>query len=81
MNPILKPKDIPENWAPEVGDLINQLICRKEDQRLGKTGAKVVKSHPWFSDINWDEIASKKISPPFIPRNVSLDNILYYFTL
>jgi hypothetical protein len=78
MNPVLKPKDIPESWAPEVADLINQLISRKEDQRLGKTGAKSVKSHPWFSDINWEDIAAKKAQPPFIPRNVSLHIILLY---
>lgn len=71
MKPNLKPKDVPQGWAPEVADLINQLICRKQEDRLGKNGAKSIKEHPWFSDINWEDIVNRKVQPPFVPMNVS----------
>lgn len=73
MNPSVKPKDVPNGWAPEVADLINSLISRKEDERLGKNGAKSIKSHSWFSGVNWDDIVNKKYPAPFIPNNVILN--------
>ncbi|CAG8735691.1 7002_t:CDS:2, partial [Acaulospora morrowiae] len=72
----------------EVQDLIEHLICEKED-RLGSGGlasnrpnklymanrknassnlgdASGIKSHPWFKDIDWDNL--HKSTPPFVPR-------------
>jgi len=75
MNPQVKKEDIPENWAEEVADLINQLISRKEENRLGKQGSKSIKSHPWFKDVEWDELENHRVAAPFLPMNVSK---LYY---
>ncbi|KZV32976.1 serine/threonine-protein kinase tricorner-like [Dorcoceras hygrometricum] len=36
-------------------DLISKLLC-SVNQRLGSNGADEIKSHPWFSGINWDNI-------------------------
>lgn len=33
----------------------------------GARGAAEVKEHPWFSDINWEALAAKEVTPPFIP--------------
>lgn len=71
MNPTVKPKDVPNGWSPEVADLINSLISRKEDERLGKNGARSIKSHSWFAGVNWEDITNKKYPAPFIPNNVS----------
>lgn len=52
-------------------DLIKKLITDlgfnllKLDSRLGYNGADEIKSHPFFKNIDWDNI--KKINPPFIP--------------
>jgi len=27
-----------------------------------------IKNHPWFSDVNWELLAEKKIIPPFKPQ-------------
>jgi hypothetical protein len=35
---------------------------------LGTKNKNDIKNHPFFGDINWDEIASLKIPPP--ARNV-----------
>jgi len=70
MNPVVKTSDIPDNWSPQVVDLVNKLICRKEENRLGKQGSKSVKSHPWFEEIEWEEIINHRVNPPFVPINV-----------
>ena len=31
MNPIVKVNEIPKNWNHDVADLVNKLICRKEE--------------------------------------------------
>jgi len=41
---------------------LNLLIL---DSRLGYNGADEIKSHPFFKNIDWENI--KKITPPFIP--------------
>lgn len=77
MNPVVKVTDIPKNWSPHVVDLVNKLITRKEDIRLGKKGAKSVMSHPWFENIEWEEIINHRVNPPFVPINVSEFNKLF----
>ena len=32
-----------------------------------KQGADEIKNHPWFQNINWNEILNKKVKAPFIP--------------
>jgi len=32
-----------------------------------KGGAKLVKKHPWFKDIDWDHLYQRKIPGPIIP--------------
>lgn len=65
----IKKADIPSDWSDESADLINKLLVRKPVNRLGFRGAAEVKSHPWFYDINWNDLLNKKITSPFIPKN------------
>ncbi len=60
----------PDDWSEDSRDLINNLIQRKEDLRLGSKGAIHIKNHPWFKDIEWEDMLSQKISAPFRPSNV-----------
>ncbi|KAF8939182.1 Serine/threonine-protein kinase MRCK gamma [Dissophora ornata] len=48
----------------ECKDLITKLLARKEN-RLGRNGVEEIKSHPFFKDIDWDNI--RKATPPFLP--------------
>jgi hypothetical protein len=35
---------------------------------MGATdGAAELKVHPWFQDINWEDIQNKKVKAPYIP--------------
>ena len=58
------PKKIKMRMSDEAQDLIYKLISNKNN-RLGKNGAEEIKKHPFFSDINWDNVRNMKA--PFIP--------------
>lgn len=42
---------------------------RKPSKRLGFNGIEEIKNHPWFSDMNWSDLANHKMPSPFIPKN------------
>lgn len=68
MNPIVK--CVPNGWSENAADLINKLIIRKDDQRLGKNGISEIKNHVWFDEINWIELENHRLEAPFIPVNI-----------
>lgn len=51
-------------------DLISKLLVFEPKKRLGygKDGTENIKNHPFFEEINWDDIWNKKIIPPFKPE-------------
>ncbi|KAG6721015.1 probable serine/threonine protein kinase IRE isoform X2 [Carya illinoinensis] len=56
---------IPEEMSYEAYDLIDKFLTENPVQRLGATGAKEVKQHSFFKDINWDTLERQKAM--FIP--------------
>ncbi|KAF8044283.1 hypothetical protein BT93_A2312 [Corymbia citriodora subsp. variegata] len=56
---------VPEEISFEAYELINKLLIETPVQRLGATGAREVKKHPFFKNINWDTLARQKAM--FIP--------------
>lgn len=63
----IKSGEQPPEWSLESVDLINGLLQRKEELRLGSKGIDKIKEHPWFKDIDWDMLLAQKIPPPFVP--------------
>ena len=53
------------NLSKEATDLIYRLVCDKDD-RLGTNGADELKSHPFFSAVNWRNLRSSRA--PWIPQ-------------
>jgi protein kinase A len=55
---------------PSARDIISCLCTVDTSKRLGNIqgGAATVKSHKWFSDINWDEVYYRKIQGPIVPH-------------
>ena len=51
--------------SEEAKDLIYKLINNSDD-RLGKNGSEEIKRHPFFKDVNWNNIRNSKA--PFIPE-------------
>lgn len=49
-----------------------QLLTRDPNRRLGagKEDAEEVKKHPFFKDVNFDDILHKRIPPPYFPTVV-----------
>jgi serine/threonine kinase 32 len=63
----IKETNMPKGWTEFSIEFINGCIQRKAELRLGNSDINEIKDNPWFSDINWDDLLSKKIDAPFIP--------------
>ena len=64
----LNSNNIKKGWSLESADLINKLIQKNPNKRLGSSGGiNEIKKHPWFKDINWKELYNFKLKAPFVP--------------
>lgn len=60
------PSDIP-GFDPNCASLINSLITRNPEERLGHKGIHEIKNHPWFDEIDWKKLRKKQLKPLFTP--------------
>jgi ribosomal protein S6 kinase alpha-5 len=62
---------IRNNLSPDAVDFISKLLVKDSRKRLGggKDDAEELKIHPFLKGIMWSDLAQKKISAPFVPRN------------
>jgi protein kinase A/protein kinase X len=70
-----KPK-IPEFIDYRARDLISNLLCREEEERLGVnsvTFTQSVKNHEWFEGVDFDAVYAKDIPAPWIPPTSSTE--------
>lgn len=58
----------PYGWSRESVDLINRLIQRRPEARLGTNGIEEVKQHPFFKKMDWEKLEQRKILAPFLPQ-------------
>lgn len=56
----------PDGISPEMNDLIRSLLQPDVSKRLGSKGISEIKSHPFFSSINWKTLPEQ--IPPYIPK-------------
>ncbi|CAD7064648.1 unnamed protein product [Tilletia caries] len=49
--------------------ILQKLLTRDPARRLGSgpTDAAEIKAHPFFRDVNWDDVYHKRVPPPFCP--------------
>ncbi|EGG18760.1 protein kinase 2 [Cavenderia fasciculata] len=59
---------IPSYISPEAKSLLEGLLTRDVDRRLGSKGGPEVKNHPWFKNIDWDMLDRKEIEVHFKPK-------------
>lgn len=66
--------------SKEVQDLLIRLLARDPRKRLGsgERGSDEIKFHPWFADINWEDVYNRKVKPQFVPI-VKADTDTAYF--
>ncbi|UYV84956.1 ADRBK2 [Cordylochernes scorpioides] len=61
--------ELPDNFSPELKDLLDGLLHRDVDHRLGccGNGAEEVKEHPFFYGIDWQRVYLQRYDPPLVP--------------
>ncbi|PWZ00784.1 hypothetical protein BCV70DRAFT_160776 [Testicularia cyperi] len=52
--------------SPEARDLMESLMCTDPKRRLGSQGTDEIKRHPFFADIDWDNVTAEE--GPFVPQ-------------
>jgi len=62
------PLETPEPQVPDMlcFDLICHMLAKDRDSRLAfENGAGEIKAHPWFSGVDWGQVAAQTYKPPF----------------
>jgi serum/glucocorticoid-regulated kinase 2 len=73
----------PTFLSPKAKSLLESLLKKTADKRLGFDANNPVRNHPWFEDVNWDALLAMKYDAPFVPRindDVDLQNFDPDFT-
>ncbi|KAL7721706.1 non-specific serine/threonine protein kinase [Entamoeba marina] len=64
--------------SDEAKDIICLLLQREPEKRLGWNGSNEVKSHPFFSGIDWNNLSYEDRSDLFVPELVGDDDTGYF---
>ncbi|KND95122.1 Serine/threonine-protein kinase SCH9 [Tolypocladium ophioglossoides CBS 100239] len=68
-----------DTLSQEGRNFVKGLLNRNPKHRLGATDdAEELKRHPFFTDIDWDILAKKLITPPFKPKLKSETDVSYF---
>ena len=64
---------IPDFVSKEAAELLKGLLERDPKKRLGGNikDAEEIKEHPYFKDVNWDDVYNKKLKPPIFMNYMS----------
>lgn len=60
----------PSAMSEDARSIISGLCNVDTSKRLGniKGGASTVKAHPWFKNIDWNELYHRKMQGPIVPH-------------
>lgn len=64
----------PSHFSEEAKSIIIRFLQTEPNKRLGVRSILDVKKHPFFRNIDWDELYEKKIEPPLIGRGSHFKN-------
>ena len=56
-----------EKFTENAADICRRLLDKSEATRLGVNGCNEIMSHPWFRNVNWEEIITDRMKPPYVP--------------
>jgi hypothetical protein len=61
--------NLPPYLTPDARDLIRRLMKRQVSQRLGSgpTDGMAIRSHPFFKNVNWEDVFARRLEPPIKP--------------
>jgi serine/threonine protein kinase len=54
--------------SSEAKDLILKLLEKSPADRIKP---HMIESHPWFNDMNFNDLIQKKVKAPFVPKTVN----------
>ena len=49
-------------------DICLRLLDKDPANRMGMNGIEEIMAHPWFSELDWDEMKADRTPPPFVPK-------------
>ena len=62
--------NFPQDLCQDACSLIQKLLHKNPENRLGANGGVAeIKAHEFCSDIQWDKLIMKKITPPYKPNH------------
>ena len=67
------PYPIEKDVSNEVLDLIDKLLTKNPNKRLGTFRESDILAHEWFSDFNLHELRQKKVESPWVPDPLILE--------
>lgn len=76
--------EFPENVDRDLADLVTKLTYKDAKKRLGATleDSIIIMNHPYFKNIDWKLLESKRLPPPYIPTlNLDYKNTPFLSTL
>lgn len=77
---LFRPPVYPESLTPEAVNILQELLCKNQFQRLGVKGD--IKSHPFFAEISWEDVEARRMAPPAImmagPNDLNMNQTLDY---
>ncbi|CAI2372955.1 unnamed protein product [Moneuplotes crassus] len=61
--------NIPDSFTEDQQSIVSDLLEKNPKRRLGSgpQDAEIIKDHPFFEGIDWEELMHKRIQPPFSP--------------
>jgi serine/threonine kinase 32 len=66
--------------SDECYDFIAKLLRKKGNERIGYDGVDEIKTHPFFSGIDWNAVENKRLQPLFVP-DVKFVSPMYIYKL
>lgn len=72
----------PIQMPRESVSILQQLLTRDPRRRLGAgpADAEEVKKHPFFADVDWDDMLHRRVMPPFLPTLKSAADTSWFDT-
>lgn len=67
----------PNDISNEAIDLLKHLFIINPLLRLGANGAKEIKDHVFFKNLDWENLLKMNLKPPFVPRITKPDETRY----
>lgn len=69
-NVLQQPVHFPKSMEPSTIDLLSKLLERNLERRLGAGGAADIKAHPFFQELDWQKLLSRRYKAIFMPAYI-----------